>query len=477
MTEFLKTTIKYKTFELSTKDADAFDVLKYLSQNDAQSFLLEGFEEWEGGSPYSYIGIDPFEILKIQNDELEIVTERGSKKISGPPMKVLEQHLKSFEVIGTTPDVPFCGGAVGFLGYECARYFDKALDFLKPASEAPDAVFLIFKKIIAVSKEKDRILVIENIFNDAASEGESLIDQIQQIEFGKRREITPVNPDKLKYKTSQKKSRFVNQVKQIKRHIREGDIFQCVLSQSFNLKTSQSPLDIYGCLRKTSPSPFMFYLNFLSGAIFGASPERLVKVSQNLMETNPIAGTRPRGRTAAHDKKNAKNIFQSVKEKAEHLMLVDLGRNDIGRVAKAGSVKVTEFMKLHKFSDVMHLISKVQGELDSGKTVWDGLASCFPAGTLSGAPKIRAMEIINALEGDSRHFYGGAVVRYDFSGGLDSCIVIRSAYQCGENLRFRAGAGIVADSNPAREYQEVLDKTRAMRRAILMAEAQAENKR
>ncbi len=263
---------------------------------------------------------------------------------------------------------------------------------------------------------------------------------------------------------------FCQAVKIIKNHIRKGDIFQCVLSDRFKFKLKTDPFSIYRTLRAISPAPYLFYLSLGDDEfLLGASPERLVKVENRIIQTCPIAGTRPRGKTIEEDKKFEKELLMSVKEKAEHLMLVDLGRNDVSRVAKAGSVKVTQFMEVEKFSNVMHLVSQVEGRLPHPKSAWDALGSCFPAGTLSGAPKIKALEIIDNLEKGPRGPYGGAIIYYDFSGNLDSCINIRSLRIKNNQGFVQAGAGIVFDSRAKNEYIEIYHKSKAVREALSIA--------
>jgi anthranilate synthase component 1 len=255
-------------------------------------------------------------------------------------------------------------------------------------------------------------------------------------------------------------------VKRIKSHIRAGDIFQCVMSEQFRFELEEDPFEVYRVLRMINPSPYLFFLDFGGEVLLGSSPEMLVRVMNGTVETCPIAGTRPRGKDEAHDKKYERELLSSVKEKAEHLMLVDLGRNDIGRVSRPGTVKVTDFMKVERYSHVMHIVSLVEGKLKRNLSAWEAFCACFPAGTLTGAPKIRAMQILSELEGPRRGTYGGAVLAHDFLGNINSCITIRSLWAKGKNAVIQSGAGVVADSSPTKEYDEVLNKAKAIRSAV-----------
>jgi anthranilate synthase component 1 len=467
---------------------DSFLVMEKLSRNNKIYFLLEGFEEWDGTSPYSYVGVDPFETLIVRDGLLEMHGRQKRTTLEGEPFTNIKNYFKKFRC--DEPKIGegvFRGGAIGFIGFESAKYFEKALlPFMKKyVDERVEACLMVFKNTIGVAHDGSHLLLTGSIFLDEESletgkvrverELRDLANLILSGSFKKRLVLEKlaaqkITGDKLPVSSLFGQKVFESKVKQIKDHIKAGDIFQCVLSDQFEIQLEVSPLKVYEILRFSNPSPFMFYLSTGTETIFGASPERLVKVANQIIETNPIAGTRPRGKNPKEDKRNQKQLLASTKERAEHLMLVDLGRNDIGRVAKAGSVKVHEFMEVKRFSDVMHLISKVKGRLDSDLSPWDALGSCFPAGTLSGSPKIRALEIISKLETTPRFFYGGVIVKYEFDGSLDSCIAIRSACHQGSTYTFQAGAGIVADSNPTREYNEVLAKTRALRRALFIAQ-------
>lgn len=471
-----------------------------------KAFLLESAEGGEKLGRYSFLGIDPREVLRIRDGIATL--EKAGKKIvlPGNPFHALGEYLARYRA-DPLPDLPpFQGGAIGYLSYECAHYLEKIESKEKPSSNKlqtelirDHACMMIFRNVVAFDHLKRRIYVISNIFLEksekpnqlatlkkikrAQKEARSLVQKLRNpkitaphfekpIEFIEGTKKAP----ELEFTAALGRENFIAAVKRAKEHIRAGDIFQCVLSDQFTFSVEAEPFLIYRALQTVNPSPYLFYLSLGKEVLLGASPEMLVRASYSLIETCPIAGTRPRGKTEAEDKKFEYQLLKSTKEKAEHVMLVDLGRNDIGRVAKPGTVRVKDFMHIERFSHVMHLVSVVQGRLRKGLKPWDALASCFPAGTLSGAPKIRAMQIISELEPVHRNAYGGAVVLYDFSGFLDSCITIRSLFfrrhsagRKGGIAIAQAGAGIVADSNPEMEYKEVFHKFGSIRRALALA--------
>ena len=396
-------------------------------------------------------------------------------------MVELKRYLSKFKAPRLDSLPPFCGGAVGFIGYDCIKYLEA---IPSKANDLPidDAHLMLFKNIVAFDRVKDRLIIICNILSDeepleagferASREASQLLKKITEQGPLQLAGETKSVPTSRKSPTGiYGKAAYVDGVRKIKKHIRKGDIFQGVISDRFSLPISSSPFEIYRNLRRLCPSPYMFYLSMEDFVLLGASPEMLVRVNNGLVETCPIAGTRPRGETDAKDKKLERELLASVKEKAEHLMLVDLGRNDLGKVSRPGTVKVQSFMEVHRYSNVMHLVSLVQGKIKQKLSAWDAFFSCFPAGTLSGAPKIRAMEIISELEPTARGPYGGAVVYSDFSGSFDSCITIRSAVIHKNTAHVQAGAGIVADSRPDKEYEELLHKSLSIRNAIAQAES------
>lgn len=470
----------------------AFLKIKETSKN---AFLLESVEGGERIARYSFMGADPFLKVVIQEQKIRIEKLKEAADLFADDLKNASdtnplQSLQKICSIFKAPDVtglpPFRGGAVGYLGYDCMRYLEKVPLPVRTPRNAFDAwdeaQVLFFQDVIALDRVKDRITLITNIFlRDERSS--STVDQ--RIQEAKNRLQTYLEilastskeePKLFGSKTHDSKDlheaaiwgrdAFIRAVGKVKEHIRAGDIFQCVISEQFEAPFAHDSFALYRALRHLLPAPYMFYLSMDEKVYLGASPETLVKASGDMIETCPIAGTRPRGKSEEEDAKMEAQLLASVKERAEHLMLVDLSRNDIGRIAKPGSVVAKDFMSVHRYSNVMHLVTRVLGKLKKSFTALDALLSCFPAGTLSGAPKIRAMQIIDQLEPFKRGPYGGAIVYLDFSGRLDSCICIRSAMIEKGKIRFQAGAGIVADSRADKEYDEVMQKSNSIRRAI-----------
>ncbi len=414
-----------------------------------KGFLLENV-----GEGRVRIGVGPFEIFRIRKGKAFI--ERNGKKrmVAGDPLTAAGKWVSGFKVKGNAP--AFSNGIVGWLGYELVRFLEPKV-LTKELDE--EGVLMAFPAMVLISKEKVTLWTLWGGVDRRARRLEGVWGGLPK---GEVRKVESVGPP---VGTMGKKN-FLNGVKRIKEHIRAGDIFQCVLSERFSARNGEPPIDLYRRLRAVSPSPYNFYFKDGDKSYLGASPEMLVKVEGGRAQTHPIAGTRPRGLSEAQDKKLEKALLASPKERAEHLMLVDLGRNDLGKVCAPGTVGVSSFMKVRRFSHVMHLVSTVEGRLERGLTAWDALKACFPAGTVSGAPKVRAMEIIAELESTPRGFYSGAFLQHDFQGNLDSCIALRSVQKQGGRAVFRAGAGIVADSRPEAEYQEVRNKLAAARKAL-----------
>ena len=387
-----------------------------------------------------------------------------------------------------SPSVPglprFTGGAVGFLGYEAAVWFEPSLarawaEHDKAGGAADEAgSFMLFDTILAFDHVKHRILIIANASIEAGSDLRAEYDfACAKIRFLEREleralsETETAELDPLSIVSNTTKEEFEAAVVRAKEYIAAGDVYQVVLSQRFETEVTVDPFSVYRALRYVNPSPYMYFIRIGELSIVGSSPEMLVRVEGRRAETHPIAGTRPRGRTDAEDDALAEELKQNEKERAEHVMLVDLGRNDLGRVSEYGTVRVPQYMGLERYSHVMHLVSRVEGQLAEDADRLDALASCFPAGTVSGAPKIRAMEIIAELEPTTRGIYAGAIGYLDFSGHLDCCITIRTIAMKNGRAYVQAGAGIVADSEPAAEYQETRDKASALLRALEMAQA------
>ncbi len=443
------------------------------------AFLLESVEGGEHVGRYSFLGKDPFLVLRSADGV--VTTERSGETttLESSFADALRALMSEFQ----SPFVPglprFTGGAVGFLGYEAASWFEPAAartDGRRAAGD--DAAFMMFDTVLAFDHVMHRILIIANA---RISGGEDLAALYQfacaKISFVERELERPLSVPKTRedgpfvLSSNQTQAQYEAAVTAAKAHIAAGDIYQVVLSQRFEAEMATDPFTVYRALRHVNPSPYMFFVRSGTRSIVGSSPEMLVRVEGRQVVTHPIAGTRPRGRTDEEDQRLGDELRRNEKERAEHVMLVDLGRNDVGRVSSYGSVRVPRYMSLEKYSHVMHLVSVVEGELADDRDRLDALASCFPAGTVSGAPKVRAMQIINELEPGPRGVYAGAVGYLDFAGNLDFCIAIRTIVLEGGRAYVQAGAGIVADSNPTAEYDETRDKARAMLRALELARA------
>lgn len=449
------------------------------SRSGKPSFLFESVEGGEHLARYSFLGTDPWAALKIETGQLYL--ERfGAKSrrevLPGNPLLAIGDYLKRFKGARWEGLPPFTGGAVGYLGYDCVRYLEN-IPLPDKGSAAYDASLMLFRGVIAFDHVRRSIVLVHNILLDeesleagykrARSQLKKMQDMLSRPSPHERAMVFADESLRIpELKSALGPQTFAKALGKVKNHIRQGDIFQCVLSDEFSFPLKDDPFSIYRALRCTSPAPYLFHLAMGTETLLGASPEMLTRVTDGWVESCPIAGTRPRGKNETEDKQYEKQLLDSVKEKAEHLMLVDLGRNDLGRVCKPGTVSVPEFMQVRRFSNVMHLVSLVRGRLDPKFTPWQALCACFPAGTLSGAPKIRAMKIISQLEASRRGPYGGAVVYADFSGRLDSCITIRSLFVRKGTARIRAGAGIVVDSTAPREYEEILNKTKAIQKAV-----------
>jgi anthranilate synthase component 1 len=372
----------------------------------------------------------------------------------------------------------FYGGAVGYVGYDTVRFFEDLPDDTEDDLDLPDLFFVITDKILIFDHVNHKIMAVcnahveddpEKAYREALREIDSMVAALQRpIEYPKYR--APKSSPKLELTSNVLREEYEKTVSVAKEYIRAGDIFQVVLSQRFSTKVKAPPFDIYRALRSVNPSPYMFYLNFGSLKLVGASPELLVRVEDDAIDLRPIAGTRPRALKEFDDTELERDLLSDAKERAEHIMLVDLGRNDVGRVSELGSVHMTELMVVERYSHVMHIVSNVRGRLGQGCDAFDVLRATFPAGTLTGAPKIRAMQIIEELESLKRGPYGGMIGYFSFSGNLDSCIIIRTLIIKDDMAYVQAGAGIVADSDPESEYVETLNKALAVVKAIEMAE-------
>ncbi len=447
-----------------------------IAEDADHAFLLESVEGGEQVARYSFLGKDPFLILRARGDRT--IVERGGVRVEDarPYLDVLREVMAEYQAPPVAGLPRFTGGAVGYLGYDTARWFEPVP--LAASAAEDDAGFMLFDTVLAFDHVRHRILIIASARiapgDDLRAQYDLACTRIGFVERELERSLS-VRPrpasGTLDVRSNVTQAAFEEMVRTAKEHIAAGDIYQVVLSQRFETTVSADPFTVYRALRHVNPSPYMYFLRMGGRSIVGASPEMLVRVEGRTAQTHPIAGTRPRGATPADDQRLAEELLASEKERSEHVMLVDLGRNDLGRVCEYGTVRVPRYMTIERYSHVMHLVSVVEGTLARGKDRLDALASCFPAGTVSGAPKVRAMEIIAALERDRRGVYAGAIGYLDFAGNLDCCITIRTVVMEGGRARVQAGAGVVADSDPAAEYQETRDKARAVLRAIELAEA------
>ena len=455
-----------------------------IAEHAEHAFLFESVEGGERLARYSFLGKDPFMVLRAQQGHV-VVEEAGQRRERDEPfVDVLRDVMGRYRspAVGGLPR--FTGGAVGFLGYESAVWFEPSLDAYwkryekMTPDDTDDAGFMLFDTVLAFDHVKHRILIIANA---EVGDGFDLRAQYElaqaKIRFVERElerglsDSADAHGGTLAWRSNTERETYEASVERAQEYIKAGDIYQVVLSQRFETNVTVDPFTVYRALRYVNPSPYMYFMRFGGVSIVGSSPEMLVRVEERRAETHPIAGTRPRGEDETRDEQLAEELRENEKERAEHVMLVDLGRNDLGRVCRYGTVKVPQYMGLERYSHVMHLVSRVEGELDADRDRLDALSACFPAGTVSGAPKIRAMEIIAELEPTPRGIYSGAVGYLDFAGHLDYCITIRTIVMRGEKAYVQAGAGIVADSDPAAEYQETRDKASALIRALEMAQS------
>nr|WP_320009599.1 anthranilate synthase component I [uncultured Desulfobulbus sp.] len=450
---------------------------------DPHAFLFESMEGGEKWGRYSFIGLDPLVTFTSIRDKVSIaypgLDDSGEERSGVNPLKELRELLASFQVLDS-PGLPrFYGGAVGFLGYDMVRFMEKLPD-RHPPMDLPDSSFMIPGIVLIHDAMKQKLTIVCNVWKRGKISTQQMYDnacrRIEEI-IGRLEE--PISQSFVSQKKVAKphtfssnmdEDSFKTMVEQAKEYILAGDVIQVVLSQRFHTQSQLTPFALYRALRHINPSPYLFYVRQGDLVLIGSSPEILVRLEQGDIELRPIAGTRKRGRTTEEDKALEEELLADPKERAEHLMLVDLGRNDVGRVAENGTVKVTDLLVIERYSHVMHIVSGVHGKLAEGKDQFDVLEACFPAGTVSGAPKIRAMEIIDELEVSRRGPYAGAVGYFGFSGNMDFCITIRTFIVQGEDLWVQAGAGIVADSDPHKEFEETINKSMGLRRAVELAE-------
>ncbi len=434
----------------------------YKYVGDEKGFLLES--RGEGKTNFSIMGKNPMAILS-GNDEL-IIDEKGNKTVvKGKLLDGVKDYIKSINVTDDY-NLPFTGGAVGAIGYDIIKQYEKIPAINREVVDTPTVHLMVFDEFIIYDHLHDRIKIV--VLADNEKNANVVLDRMEKEVMSSvpAEHYTVKEPSSIKFTSNMTKEKYESIVEQAKKYIYEGDIFQVVLSQRLTAKTIDKPIDLYRRLRAINPSPYLFYFNFEDYCVAGSSPEMLVEVKGDNVKTCPIAGTRKRGKTLKEDIEIANGLLDDPKEKAEHTMLVDLARNDMGRIAEIGSVKIKEFMQVHYYSHVMHLVTLVEGTKRKAVDSFDVLSTFLPAGTLSGAPKIRAMEIIEELEEEKRGLYGGAVGYFDFNGNMDTCIAIRTMIIKNDNVYMQAGAGIVADSVPEMEYEESHNKVRALVKTI-----------
>jgi len=455
-------------------------VFAKVAGDESHAFLFESLEGGEKWGRYSFIGLDPIALFESRGERVTLRRDGGEITREGNPLELLRELLDSFAPCSAEYLPRFFGGAVGYLGYDMVRFMERLPEQNPPLADFPDSLFMIPRTVLIYDNLRQTLTVVdcvevgegvdaEALYHAAEQRIDGVIARLRQPLPAAMAEQKPCAPHR--FNANMSEEGFCDMVRRAKEYILDGDIIQVVLSQRFHTTTDIEPFALYRALRHINPSPYLFYLKLGGLVQIGSSPEILVRLDQEDIELRPIAGTRRRGKTPEEDLAMERELLADPKERAEHLMLVDLGRNDAGRVARYGSVEVRDLLVVERYSHVMHIVSGVHGALAPGKNQFDVLSACFPAGTVSGAPKIRAMEIIEELEPERRGPYAGSVGYFGFSGNMDFCITIRTFVMHGRNLWVQAGAGIVADSDPQKEYEETINKARGLRRAVELVES------
>jgi len=443
---------------------------------------------------YSFLAADPFFEIEAYDHRVTTNSHSGVSASGAPllstrsyeaanPMDELRRHVEALRAVHLPELPPFCAGAVGYAGYDTVRYFERLPNAPRDDRQVPDLAFAFYDRMVVFDNVAKTIVVVamarldrpgatvESAYEDACRRVDALVEQLAahtaELELV---DIRPTGDVNLEFRSNFTQPQFEKAVEKCVEYIRAGDIFQVVISQRLEVPLTAHPFEVYRTLRVVNPSPFMFYVRTPSVTLVGSSPEVMVRVVDGQVTVRPLAGTRRRGRTEEEDRELAEELLADPKERAEHVMLVDLGRNDVGRVCRYRSVEVTDVMTIERYSHVMHITSNVGGRLVEGKGAFEALQACLPAGTVSGAPKVRAMEIIDELEPYRRGPYAGAVGYVDFNGNMDTCIALRTLVVQGDKGYVQAGAGIVADSVPASEWQETMNKARGLLKAIELAE-------
>ena len=448
-----------------------------IADKESHAFLLESVERGEQIGRYTFLGARPYMRVRSRKGTVEI--ERGRKRevLRENVFQVVKRLLREHQVANPPGLPPFTAGAVGYFSYDVVRQLEKIGDHAKDDLSLPDAELMFFDRLLAFDHLRHQIHIVATADVSRESPKRAYARAVRDIAALERKLASGLKPSlwrksskaksgKMKVHSGTRREDFLAGVRRCKEYIAAGDIFQVVLSQRLDFVPEVAPFDLYRALRQVNPSPYLYFLRNGNTHILGSSPEMLVRVTGSKLEYRPIAGTHPRGRDEAEDARLERQMRNDEKERAEHVMLVDLGRNDLGRVSEYGSVKVKDLMYVERYSHVMHLVSALEGTLRKDLDALDAFAACFPAGTLSGAPKVRAMQIIEELEPTRRGIYGGSVLYADFAGNLDSCIGIRTMLMQGKNAYLQAGAGIVADSDPQSEFQESMNKAQAVLRAV-----------
>lgn len=431
--------------------------------------IMESVEFNEQKGRYSFIACNPYIEIKSFKNDVFIRNGHSEHKFQGKVIDFIRKHM---EINYDCPvdDIPFTGGAVGYAGYDVIKQYENIKDDNKDDLKIPESYFMFYKNLICYDHLKHRLLLIYNVFPEDNVSYVDINNYFKKLykQITGKIEVHDIyqNSKSAEFTSNYTKDEFCRNVNKAKEYIKSGDIFQVVISQRLKCRTEMEPFDIYRKLRYENPSPYLFYMDFEDFQIVGSSPERLVSVHGDIVSTNPIAGTRKRGIDKEEDEKLKNELINDEKERAEHVMLVDLGRNDIGKVSKFGTVEVTKFMEVQKYSHIMHLVSEVSGKLKDEISSFDAFISCLPAGTVSGAPKIRAMEIIDEIEDRKRLLYAGAVGYFSYNKNMDTCIAIRTVVIKDNCAYIQAGGGIVYDSDPESEYQESLNKAKALMEVV-----------
>lgn len=448
-----------------------------LARHAKYSCLLESVEGGENIARYTFLGVDPAEVFRSRGRSCRIEIASRTQTIDANPIGLLRSRVSRYRPVKLAGLPPLVGGAIGYFAYDMVRLVERIPATGADELKLDDAVLMFFHGLVAFDHVQHRVWIVRNVFTEGPGSLRAKYDAAvleitrmrRKLEQPLPRLPKPKSRAALHLTSNFTKSRYMAAVRKAKEYIRAGDIFQVVPSQRFSARTAADPFEIYRALRVVNPSPYLYFLRLGDISVVGSSPEMLVKVQGRDASYRPIAGTLPRGRDAKEDKALEKKLLADPKERAEHIMLVDLGRNDLGRVCEYGTVTVEKLMFVERYSHVMHLVSSLRGRLRKDVDCLDALMACFPAGTLSGAPKVRAMEIIDELEPSRRGIYAGAILYLDFSGNLDSCIALRTLVAKDGSVHIQAGGGVVADSVPAKEYQETLNKARALVIAVEIA--------